>query len=155
MAAHPTSSFRAPAEHHALVRSVASAVTRNPNLADSIARLLDLESAGRTAELITRADQATIEGRVAALEEAVAKLVGPPAAAPVEADASPAWITGEPKKRRMTPAGVAECCRRLMAGEKPSAVAAALGVTAPSVHQRLKRIDPNLIHRPPGDVTPW
>jgi hypothetical protein len=40
MAALPTSSFRAPAEFHALVHSVARALTRRPDLAEPLRLLL-------------------------------------------------------------------------------------------------------------------
>ncbi len=40
MASLPTSSFRAPAEHHALVHSVAKALTRRPDLAEPLNELL-------------------------------------------------------------------------------------------------------------------
>jgi hypothetical protein len=40
MAALPTSSFRAPAEHHALVHAVAKALTRRPDIAEPLRALL-------------------------------------------------------------------------------------------------------------------
>jgi len=150
MAALPTSSFRAPAEHHALVHAVAKALTRRPDLAEALRLLLatvadtaaPAEPLPDLAGLVRRLQ--AVEGQVAqhaallALQPALQARAGeaeepPPPAGPAPAEP---WTTGEAKRKRLTAAGLAELDRRLRAGESVAAVAEALGVSHQTVSKR-------------------
>lgn len=147
--AHPTSSFRAPVEHHAIVRSVAAAVTHNPALANAIAKLLTIADAGATGDLFGRVDNSDLAQRVLALEKAVAEMVRPsrpdlPARHAQYADAMRndphGWFQGHGSSRRLSPAGRIECDGRLLAGEPAVDIAQSMGLAAASVRYRLDRL---------------
>jgi hypothetical protein len=150
MAALPTSSFRAPAEHHALVHAVAKALTRRPDLAEPL-RLLLAQVADTGAPAVPLPDLAGMERRLQAVERQVAEhtallalqpALHPPAVQAKEptgtASKAPAepWTTGEGRQKRLTGAGLAELDRRLRAGEPDAAIAAALGVSTTTVGKR-------------------
>ena len=155
MAALPTSSFRAPAEFHPLVHSVAKALTRRPDLAEPLRVLLatvadtaaPAEPLPSLADLVRRLD--AVERQVA--EHGALLAVQPALPAPAvraEGSAMPAlptvlhaphgepWTVGEGKQRRLTAAGLAELDRRLDAGELVAAIAEALGVSVMTVRRR-------------------
>ena len=71
MASLPTSSFRAPAEVHALVRQVAQALTRHPELAEPIKALL--AQAGAEGAAVPAPDWRDVVARLDVLERLVAE----------------------------------------------------------------------------------
>ena len=152
MAALPTSSFRAPAEHHALVHAIAKALRRRPDLAEPL-RLLLGQVADSDAPAEPLPDLAGLLRRLAAVEQRVAEhdalhalqpALRPPVVQaegptqPAVASKAPAepWTIGEGRMKRLTAAGVAELDRRLSAGESDSGIAVALGVSAQTVNKR-------------------
>jgi hypothetical protein len=154
MAALPTSSFRAPAEHHALVHAIAKALRRRPDLAEPLRLLLaqvadTAEGAAAPlpslADLVRRLD--AVEQRVAEHGALLATRELQPAVVNTQMGALPAlqpalqappepWTVGEGKQKRLTAAGLDELDRRLRAGDTCAAAAAALGVSAQTASKR-------------------
>ena len=146
MAALPTSSFRAPAEHHALVHAIAKALRRRPDLAEPL-RLLLAQAADTEPPAEPLPDLAGLLRRLDVLERQVAEhaallalqvhageaekptgTAGRVSKVHKKGAAAEPLTTGEGRQRRLTSAGLAEIDRRLQAGEPVAVIAEALGV---------------------------
>ena len=164
MAAHPTSSFRAPPELHSLVHSVARALTRRPDLAEALRALLETV-AEAPGPIVRLPDLHDLVRRLEALERVVtdhaAMHAAPPAAeryvwdgpqpeapeaktpsTPVTEPKSPedtAPPDAEPGRRpyhRATEADRKAVLRRHKAGERTEDIATAVGVS-PATARRI------------------
>jgi hypothetical protein len=155
--AHPTTSLRAPREHHALIRAVAAALTRNASLADPLRQIVEGRASDEVLPVVSR-DISTIETRLLALERCVGHLLRgvtrgtypppgralrnamQPALQATRVGSDPEWAIGTGSSRRLTPAGRTECDARLAAGESIAMVARHMGISIPSARYRRGRL---------------
>ena len=150
----PTSSFRAPAEFHTLVHSIARALRRRPDLAEPL-RLLLAQVADTDTPAEPLPDLAGLVRRLDAIEQQVAEhatllalqahageaekptgTAGRVSKVQKKGAAPEPLTTGDGRQRRLTAAGLAELDRRLSAGESEAAIAVALGVSVSTVRKR-------------------